>query len=645
VAISHAIMTPTQAATITVNSHLDDGTDCTLREAIVSINSASLQNGCIATGTFGTNDTIDFDLATPTITLSEGQLEIAPTTNVTINGGASGITIDANQKSRVLYANSATLTLDSIKVTGGNADIGGGIAATKSFISIMNSTISANFAYYTGGGIHINRDSSLSIKNSTVTNNSTSIIGGGGIYSKDSLVKIKKSEINHNYSPFGGGVYVRSYSSLYIEDSLISSNSASLFGGIYSLVSSSINISNSTISDNNAVGGGGIGIGSNSSANIESSTITDNSAVTAAGGGTGGLYASRMKTLSISNTIISGNSSNATSGREILFSNIDSVHLKNNVLGDAGSTYYQAFSNSGVSISASNNIIATSDQSNLGLNQILKPLADNGGPTQTHALATNSPAIDAGDVSTCLATDQRGELRDNLCDIGAYEKTATQDPLGFTYSVTPATEGDDQFIILTVELNEASQTARRIRFETADDSALAGVDYEARAGNIYFEPGATRKRLWFRVLDDADKEGDETFMIQLTPLFGSNNPTNVPAIITDDDASKAPFSVEVTNTVEGNERQIIARLKLNEPFTSNYNIDFFTVDGTATDGLDYVGRSGTIYIKPGQTVKRRWFEVLTDQLVEGDENFTIRFVPRQDPSIVIDVEATIMDAN
>jgi hypothetical protein len=73
----------------------------------------------------------------------------------------------------------------------------------------------------------------------------------------------------------------------------------------------------------------------------------------------------------------------------------------------------------------------------------LLPLADYGGPTRTHALADDSPAVDAGDPAGCMAdlngngvanvpvaTDQRGnvllEVEDALpdpsgCDVGAVE--------------------------------------------------------------------------------------------------------------------------------------------------------------------------------------------------------------------------------
>jgi hypothetical protein len=58
----------------------------------------------------------------------------------------------------------------------------------------------------------------------------------------------------------------------------------------------------------------------------------------------------------------------------------------------------------------------------------LGPLADNGGPTRTHALLPGSPAIDRGNTDVCSAdpvggVDQRGVTRPQgaACDIGAYE--------------------------------------------------------------------------------------------------------------------------------------------------------------------------------------------------------------------------------
>jgi hypothetical protein len=64
----------------------------------------------------------------------------------------------------------------------------------------------------------------------------------------------------------------------------------------------------------------------------------------------------------------------------------------------------------------------------IGVDPMLGPLANNGGPTETQALLAGSPAIDAADprppadhATRCPTTDQRGVARNGRCDIGAFE--------------------------------------------------------------------------------------------------------------------------------------------------------------------------------------------------------------------------------
>jgi len=71
-----------------------------------------------------------------------------------------------------------------------------------------------------------------------------------------------------------------------------------------------------------------------------------------------------------------------------------------------------------------NSIVFFSDLGNNLFDQDLKlgVLADNGGPSPTHALLIGSPAINAGLNPNLLTTDQRGFKREvGLIDIGAYE--------------------------------------------------------------------------------------------------------------------------------------------------------------------------------------------------------------------------------
>jgi hypothetical protein len=63
------------------------------------------------------------------------------------------------------------------------------------------------------------------------------------------------------------------------------------------------------------------------------------------------------------------------------------------------------------------------DQVNVSADDLkLGQLADNGGPTMTHALLPGSVAIDVIPADMCeVDKDQRGEPRDSMCDVGAFE--------------------------------------------------------------------------------------------------------------------------------------------------------------------------------------------------------------------------------
>ena len=136
-------------------------------------------------------------------------------------------------------------------------------------------------------------------------------------------------------------------------------------------------------------------------------------------------------------SIVSGNS--APSGQRNRGLRSGGIYSLYNILGDAGKTTAQAIAG----LMPGPNLIATSDDANIPLTDILDTtLADNGGPTETHALVSGSPAIDILPDGLCapngllgvdLDFDQRGEPRNvdipgtgndggsDLCDIGAFE--------------------------------------------------------------------------------------------------------------------------------------------------------------------------------------------------------------------------------
>lgn len=217
------------------------------------------------------------------------------------------------------------------------------------------------------------------------------------------------------YAIDGGGIFAFGYGSLTVNRCTISGNRAEEGGGL-GTYSAALKVINSTISDNRAEEGGGV---YNYTGNIRlrHSTLSGNTA--AEGGGVYAQYAA----VTLQRSLVSGNT--ASNGSEIYARNADAVTAGNfNVLGHRGLTNADAFFNF---TPRPTDITATSDGNRrTALAAILDTdLADNGGPTRTHALVGGSPAVNAvQDTCPPPATDQRGisRPRDTFCDTGAFER-------------------------------------------------------------------------------------------------------------------------------------------------------------------------------------------------------------------------------
>jgi hypothetical protein len=248
-------------------------------------------------------------------------------------------------------------------------------------LTIVNSTVSDNTAEHSSGGI--DNSGRLTITSSIVSANS--VAGEPGR---------------------GGGILNSDFGELTIENSVVSANVARDGGGIYN--AGILTITNSTISTNVASNaGGGIFINGRfpelamTSLTMVSSTVSSNSATTGSA-----IYSEGTEIVDVLHNVVQGDCANE------------------------GST----FGSSGYNIESPGDtcgfdqmtdlVNVTAGQLNLG------PLADNGGPTITHALLPGSVAIDQTPAEDCvdadgqpLTADQRGEPRPagDGCDVGAFE--------------------------------------------------------------------------------------------------------------------------------------------------------------------------------------------------------------------------------
>jgi hypothetical protein len=171
---------------------------------------------------------------------------------------------------------------------------------------------------------------------------------------------------------------------------------------------------------------------------ITNSTISGNS--TTLSGIISGAAIINAGNLTMSYTTIA-NSTGTTSGA--VFSAPDTIQISNSIIADniPGNCSYPATS----PISGPN---LDSDGTCTGFtitdNPQLGPLANNGGPTQTHSIAASSPAKNAA-AGSCPAADQRGEPRPHgsACDLGAYEFSGGGGPAGDSSFISGLVFDDD----------------------------------------------------------------------------------------------------------------------------------------------------------------------------------------------------------
>ena len=332
-----------------------------------------------------TNGTITFDpaLAGSTISLTSGPLVVNKV--VTIDAAAApGLTISGSGSDRVLIVEAAgSVTVRHLTLADGYGwQLAGGVlnngTLTLDHVTVSNNTMATDAGdfWQGGGGIYSGDGATLNLIDSTVSNNLSGWTGGGIYAFFNSTTTIVRSTISNNVAlDVAGGLRILGSGEI-VNSTLSGNTSTTWHGGALFLTDGVMTVLNSTVVGNNAPGGttGGLFVGT---------------------------FGPSSATLTVQNSIVANN-------------------------GDFG-CFLAPFGAGAVAlVSEGNNVLTDGTCNPVASDQIVGdplvgPLADNGGPTQTHALLAGSPAIDTANTAVCPPTDQRGIPRDAACDVGAYE--------------------------------------------------------------------------------------------------------------------------------------------------------------------------------------------------------------------------------
>lgn len=490
----------------------------------------------------------ELDISTSTITNNgiEGNPPL-------FGGGLALICNETQLRFSTVSGNTAAFTGGGIADFGDDyvdGDCGANPGLTIQDSRILDNTADYGDSYYNfarGGGVAVLAGTDVTISRSQIVNNRASV--GGGLFSGDATVRIDDSLIQLNraesgYLSTGGGIFSYAYASLTVVGSTISGNIADGPGGGIAQRVASMDLTNTTLSDNEAAYGGGIAAydGGNT-VRLTHTTVTGNSAAP----GSSGLLI-RDETLYLHNSLIALNPGGDCSSSGSAF-----IATGNSMDSD------------GSCVMASGGMSGVTEETEADLN--LGDLADNGGPTPTHALLTTPDPSVAIDGVTAMSgecpppdQDQRnaGRPQGLACDIGAYEAGASllqlsNRSIGFRNALAT----DTNVVTLDVEVSAPATNAADVRL-----TQLRGY-YTGTGSPLDLADGDPIK-VWLDENENGVVDGSDT---ELT-LAG----------FTVDDTGLPEFIVTVTSVMAGG-----VDVTVFEPGDSRRFLTTFDFDGA----LDY----------------------------------------------------------
>jgi predicted outer membrane repeat protein len=358
-----------------------------------------------------------------TFTLAEPLTFDYDSVDLTLFGLPGGATLDGNRVTRILDGDDfATLTVHNLSVVNGSAPEGegGGAIRTNGPVVLENSRFEGNTANGRGAGaVFIASDAGYGVdaQDSTFVGNSSGTYGGA-IYAPGAVTS-KRSVFSENVASEGGGAI---FSGTGVSDaSTFTNNTAADDGGaIYA--TDTVAIVNSTFVGNRATGATGEGGAVLArGGDISFSTFLNNTASAPIDGNDipgEAIYLDaeeEFADLTVTANIFAGIGDRSQFG----VGNLPPEPGDPSGMVDGGANVFSTASEPDLSVPSSTSVFSASVTQIFGTSP---QLGNNGGPTQTVALVTGSPAIGivpAGALA--LTTDQRGQLREGLRDAGAFE--------------------------------------------------------------------------------------------------------------------------------------------------------------------------------------------------------------------------------
>lgn len=193
------------------------------------------------------------------------------------------------------------------------------------------------------------------------------------------------------------------------------------------------------------------------------------------------------------------------------------------------------------------------------------------------------------------------------------------------------TEGDAQSQALTfnITLSQPAINDVSFRLSTFDNTALAGLDYDALDQIVVIARGQTSITATVNVRGDDLREGTETFLIAASDIRGARPDTGLPfafafGSIDDNEVGTLPV-MRVSNITVSEANGAYARftVTLSSPVASDITFHARTAAATALPGADYVHVEQQVTVAAGSVSTVIEIPIHSDAIAESDEAFRL----------------------
>jgi len=205
--------------------------------------------------------------------------------------------------------------------------------------------------------------------------------------------------------------------------------------------------------------------------------------------------------------------------------------------------------------------------------------------------------------------------------------TIVDDDIPFFSLAGNVAVGEGAVLTFTVTRDRDSTGTQTVQFATTlpGGSTAGGGDFTAAAGTLTFVAGETAKTFTVQTTQDVLFEGNETLGVVLSNAQGGPAGANIgtgtaTGTINNDDAAPV-LSVGAASSNEGS--ALTFTVTRTGDAQAAQTVQFTTSSGTATEGTDYAGTTGTLTFTQGQTARTFTVATTQDTLFEPNETLNV----------------------